>query len=233
MWDVDVLLSYIGCNSGTASCPGRPCGLWVLVPFAIVKNDVLVSLFPSGKNSMTLSAANSNLTITTVLSYSRQLPDRLFTSFPLHLAKRLSPPTSATANATFQVFSMFFSRLTPATPAPEDPYTALPPVKSRRRIEPPTPLNLDTNQNHRGGRLSSGVAGGWGLKEEYEGGKPGEEKRGKEREQGGKRRSRDILGWSISEVGVPGKYCRSVLVTKLYTQLQEGEEVCVQEGRSR
>ena len=72
---------------------------------------------------------------------------------------------------------MFFWKLTQAATAPEDRYTALPLAKSRCRSEPPTPLSLDTDQNHRA-RLSSGAAGGWDLKEEYEGGKPGEEKRG-------------------------------------------------------
>jgi hypothetical protein len=72
---------------------------------------------------------------------------------------------------------MFFWKLTPAGTAPEDPYTALPPAKNRRRSEPPTPLSLDIDRNRRA-RLSSGVVGGWDLKEEHEGLKSGEEKRG-------------------------------------------------------
>jgi hypothetical protein len=39
------------------------------------------------------------------------------------------------------------------------------------------PLSLDTDKNRRA-RLSSGAAGGWDLKEEHEGLRPGEEKRG-------------------------------------------------------
>jgi hypothetical protein len=61
--------------------------------------------------------------------------------------------------------------------APEDPYTALPPDKNRRRGGPPPSLSLDAVQNCCG-HLSSRAAGGWDIKEEYEGGKPGEEKRG-------------------------------------------------------
>jgi hypothetical protein len=90
-------------------------------------------------------------------------------------------------------FSMFVWRLTPATTTLDDPYTALPPAKSRHRSEPPTPLNLDTDQS-RHARLSSGAAGGWDLTEEYEGGKPGEEKRGEGTGVGSEGTSGDVLG---------------------------------------
>lgn len=74
-------------------------------------------------------------------------------------------------------FSMFFWRLTPATTTLDDPYTALTPTKNRRRSEPHMPLSLNTDHSRRA-RLSPGAAGGWDLKEEYDGGKSGEEKRG-------------------------------------------------------
>jgi hypothetical protein len=130
-----------------------------------------------GKSSIKLSAANSYLTLTTVLSYSRQPPTAFSLLIPSTircLANRLSP-TSTTPIPNF--FSIFFSGLTQAHTVPEDPYMALPPAKSRRRSEPPTSINIDMDQTRRA-RLSSGVAGGWDLTEEEYGIKPGEERRG-------------------------------------------------------
>lgn len=93
---------------------------------------------------------------------------------------------------------MFFWGLTKATTAPEDAYIALPPAKSRRRSEPPTPLSLDTGQNRRT-RLPSGAADGWDLKEVYEeGGKQGEEVTGAVREEDEQRRPRIGRQRSIS-----------------------------------
>jgi hypothetical protein len=58
---------------------------------------------------------------------------------------------------------MFFWNRTPANTVPQDPYTALPTTKNRRRSEPPAAFNLvnETQEQHLRPRFQSVVEGRW------------------------------------------------------------------------
>jgi hypothetical protein len=134
-----------------------------------------------GKNSINLSAANFKFNFDHYSVVQTSATDRFFTSFPLnHLLLCETTHTSHILHRQryIPIASQCSSGNSPQQPQPSTIHI---PNFHQRKADVGAShlrLNLDMDQT-RCARLSSGAAGGWDLKEEeYEGGKPGEEKTG-------------------------------------------------------